>query len=427
MLKNQVSIDLNFPFKILKDEIWKPVPSVNGLWVSSLQRVWAGCYAALNTKGKNQRHITIKTSNFISPYPQKGYLAISFQNKSYRVHALICEAFHGVRPSETYIANHLNAVRTDNSPYNLEWETPRGNSRHSVTLRKKLGEDFGRDYPDEVVSKVLQMTLDNYSYAEITRQTGIRAGTISLWVRGHSRDNKLSHQALENAEAKRSGKLSNLQVEEISKLLISGKNFSEISEILGIKKGTISALINNRNRKNTDNSFLFKARSYWRTLEKKSGNKGEKNYSSKLMEAEVAEIKWYLSRGYSGSQLAEIYQVFSGTISKIKAGRTWGSVKAKKPNKIVKNRGKRKRASVKRDFIKSKGNEIEIETICSEVLKGKSLSSIAKLLDCERSTLGYLISGKTFADLELQALHDARVYFKEKNSSANVEERNGCD
>lgn len=67
----------------------------------------------------------------------KGYLAVTIvselgEKKSTRVHREVCRAFHG--PSEGLCVNHINGIKTDNRPENLEWTTIRLNSIHSLKL-----------------------------------------------------------------------------------------------------------------------------------------------------------------------------------------------------------------------------------------------------------------------------------------------------
>jgi len=56
-------------------------------------------------------------------------------------------------------------------------------------------------------------------------------------------------------------------------------------------------------------------------------SRGEKNGSSKLTDAEVAEIKGRLALGESTKKIAEDYQVTETNIFYIKKGTTWGHIK----------------------------------------------------------------------------------------------------
>jgi len=44
-----------------------------------------------------------------------------------KVHQLVCEAFHGPRPSKEHGVSHKNENALDNRPENLEWSTQKEN------------------------------------------------------------------------------------------------------------------------------------------------------------------------------------------------------------------------------------------------------------------------------------------------------------
>ena len=50
-----------------------------------------------------------------------------FRNKTYKVHRLVCEAFHGPAPFEGAVVMHLNEIPDDNRAENLRWGTQREN------------------------------------------------------------------------------------------------------------------------------------------------------------------------------------------------------------------------------------------------------------------------------------------------------------
>lgn len=50
-----------------------------------------------------------------------GYLKIKRANKTYHAHVLVCEAFHGYRPSPKHTVDHINRKKSDNRACNLRW------------------------------------------------------------------------------------------------------------------------------------------------------------------------------------------------------------------------------------------------------------------------------------------------------------------
>jgi len=55
------------------------------------------------------------------------YYGILFQGKNYKIHRLICEAFHGPAPHGKAVVLHLNENALDNRPENLRWGTQKEN------------------------------------------------------------------------------------------------------------------------------------------------------------------------------------------------------------------------------------------------------------------------------------------------------------
>ncbi len=86
----------------------------------------------------------------LRPFRRKdGYLSVpillSGQRVCGMVHVLVCEAFHGPRPSCRHEAAHWNGVRSECSADNLRWATPAENredmKRHGTWPK---GEAHGR-------------------------------------------------------------------------------------------------------------------------------------------------------------------------------------------------------------------------------------------------------------------------------------------
>jgi HNH endonuclease len=58
-------------------------------------------------------------------------LSVSFGGAA-SVHALVCETYHGPKPSPAHQAAHLNGNPSDNRPSNLAWKTPKENAADRV-------------------------------------------------------------------------------------------------------------------------------------------------------------------------------------------------------------------------------------------------------------------------------------------------------
>ena len=55
------------------------------------------------------------------------YYGVTYRGKNYKIHRLVCEAFHGIPPKSRSIVLHLNESSTDNRPENLRWGTQKEN------------------------------------------------------------------------------------------------------------------------------------------------------------------------------------------------------------------------------------------------------------------------------------------------------------
>lgn len=91
----------------IPDEIWLPVAGTNEQFhVSNMGRV--------------------RNGNGIPDYGSKskvGYMtkSVSQLGRNMSVHILVCEAFHGSKPSSTHSVDHIDRNRTNNKSNNLKW------------------------------------------------------------------------------------------------------------------------------------------------------------------------------------------------------------------------------------------------------------------------------------------------------------------
>ena len=67
------------------------------------------------------------TKNKASKTARHEYFGLIYKGKNYKVHRLICEAFHGPSPQGKPVVIHLNENALDNRPENLKWGTQKEN------------------------------------------------------------------------------------------------------------------------------------------------------------------------------------------------------------------------------------------------------------------------------------------------------------
>lgn len=101
--------------------------------------VLEGCYEA-SSLGMIRRATAsagARVGRIIKPIPHSnGYLrvmvSIGGRRKTWQLHRLVAIAFHGHPPSDKPFVNHINGIKLDNRPQNLEWASYRENLAHAV-------------------------------------------------------------------------------------------------------------------------------------------------------------------------------------------------------------------------------------------------------------------------------------------------------
>lgn len=105
-------------------EEWRSVPSHPNYEASSLGRVRSVDRTVIYKDGRSR----FWPSVVLTPNPKFRYHNVWLGNGAFKgAHVLVCETFHGPRPSKDHEVAHGNGNRRDNRPSNLRWATPKEN------------------------------------------------------------------------------------------------------------------------------------------------------------------------------------------------------------------------------------------------------------------------------------------------------------
>jgi hypothetical protein len=105
------------------------------------------------------------------------------------IHELVCEAFHGPRPSAEHEANHQNGRILENQWWNLKWMTHAENWEHArmwglLGNTSRPGEMNGRSRFTEETIREIRATIGTVSNKEWARRLDSHASWICKIRRG---------------------------------------------------------------------------------------------------------------------------------------------------------------------------------------------------------------------------------------------------
>jgi len=168
-------------------EVWNDIKGYEGLYqVSDMGRVKSLERTITKKNGRNQ---SIQERILKPSTEHGGYLSVilydtSGKRKTFKVHRLVCEAFHE-NPEDKPCVNHIDENKTNNAVSNLEWCTYKENNNHGTHnarmargVAKALSRPVGQYTLDDQLVKVWQSTN------EVERQLGFAHSLISKVARG---------------------------------------------------------------------------------------------------------------------------------------------------------------------------------------------------------------------------------------------------
>lgn len=172
-------------------EIWKTVPGYEGYYdVSSLGRIRSHDRSTMRVDGKRfSKRGRILSLNL----ERKGYLSVRLcverVHTIFKAHRLVALAFLPPASPGQQI-NHINGVKTDNRPENLEWVSAQENVLHAFASGlciTRQGVANGHSILGvESVLESIEMHRAGLSCAHISRHFGVSEGTIRNILKGRS-------------------------------------------------------------------------------------------------------------------------------------------------------------------------------------------------------------------------------------------------
>jgi len=108
-------------------ERWVKVPSNSLLEASSYGRVRSLPYEQNMPRGGTRTRQLSETYGCIAVKGKYRRMLIRFQGSTYKVHQLVCEAFHGLKPFARAVVRHTDEDATNNSETNMSWSTQKEN------------------------------------------------------------------------------------------------------------------------------------------------------------------------------------------------------------------------------------------------------------------------------------------------------------
>lgn len=113
-------------------------------------------------------------------------LSLDGRETKARVHRLVAILFIGPPPSEEHQANHKDWNKLNNRVDNLEWTTPKENTKHALTRPGAMEGRFSkfRKLSLGQVRAARERAMSGESYASIARSMGVQPATIGKAVRG---------------------------------------------------------------------------------------------------------------------------------------------------------------------------------------------------------------------------------------------------
>ena len=177
-------------------EIWKEIPMLDGRYEASN----LGNIRNANKKNiKNESFGKVKKKYTDKQGYERVGITVGKQDKIYRVHNLIMNAFYGDKPFDKAEINHIDGIKTNNRLDNLEWCTKSENMQHALKndLYPKSENHHSAKYKESDIVNIYQLYKNGVTVTQIANTYEDRVSNISRIVRGE-RWNRTYQKYFEN-------------------------------------------------------------------------------------------------------------------------------------------------------------------------------------------------------------------------------------
>lgn len=165
-------------------EEWRPIPSFPGYEASSLGRIRSLDRTKTNRNGVVRKY----TGRVLRPHiGNKGYARVRPNNVDPTgIAPLVCEAFHGLKPSPLHEVAHNDGTKDNDVPGNLRWATHAENMDDKIKHRTICrGATHGRSkFTEASVLQVLDLRKAGLGWRTIGKMMGVSHTAVRDVCRG---------------------------------------------------------------------------------------------------------------------------------------------------------------------------------------------------------------------------------------------------
>lgn len=214
----------------------------------------------ITTEGKVQN---MKTNNILKSFTDKdGYLRVTLSRggkaQKYYVHRLVALTF--LEPSkipERNQVNHINSIRDDNHYSNLEWVTTKENTHHGMIhgFINNEGENSARSILTNIdVENICKLLEQGLSVAKITELSGFKRATIFSIKSGQTWKHISKNFNIPEIKSR----MSRNDVLKVCENIVLGKSNKEILENMShLNNAHVENIRNRKTFKNISDNFSW--------------------------------------------------------------------------------------------------------------------------------------------------------------------------